>query len=407
MNLIVLTQYYPPESGAPQRRLSELARVLAAQGHRVTVLTAMPSYPKGRIFAGYGGLVRRETIDGVSIIRTFIYPTQKAALVPRLLNYFSFVFSSSIIGAFLLKRADFLLVESPPLFLGISAVWLSWLKRARLIFNVSDLWPDSAVWMGVIRKNSLSYRMSAWLESALYRRAWLVTGQTQDIVTDIAARFPEIETSLLTNGVNIAQFGSGKATDDSRKQLTPHSDQCVVLYAGLHGLAQGLHQIIYTADKMRSDPQVQFVLIGDGPEKQRLINMAIELGLDNVDIQQSRPATEIPGLLASADILLVMLSKDIPSAAPSKMYEAMASQKPVVFVGKGIGAEIIRKHDAGLVVEPENINELVQVIQRLCSDRELRSRLGQNGRLAVENDFDREKIAIRFMDRLLIDGTGD
>lgn len=249
--------------------------------------------------------------------------------------------------------------------------------------------------------------MSAWLESALYRRAWLVTGQTQDIITDIAARFPEVETSLLTNGVNIAQFGPDKATDDSRNQLTPYSDKCVVLYAGLHGLAQGLHQIIQTADKMRSDPQVQFVLIGDGPEKQQLLSMARELDLNNVDIQQSRPATKIPSLLASADILLVMLSKDIPSAAPSKMYEAMASQKPVVFVGKGIGAEIIRKYDAGLVVEPENINELVQVIQRLCSDRELRSRLGQNGRLAVENDFDREKIAIRFMDRLLIDGTGD
>jgi hypothetical protein len=145
MRITILTQYYPPEIGAPQNRLSDLAGHLVMAGHEVEVLTAMPSYPRGKIYAGYGGLFSREQKDGVQILRAFVYPTRSAALLPRLLNYFSFVFSSVLFGSFLLRRADYLLVESPPLFLGLAAIWLSRLKGAKMIFNVSDLWPASAV----------------------------------------------------------------------------------------------------------------------------------------------------------------------------------------------------------------------------------------------------------------------
>src|SRR5437667_12878223 len=133
MNLIILSQYYPPEIGAPQTRLSELARLMAQRGDRVQVLTAMPNYPTGRIYAGYGGLYRIEQTNGIKIVRTFIYPTQRTDFIRRLTNYFSFVATSAVLGTFLLTPADVLLVESPPLFLGLSAIWLSVVKRARLI----------------------------------------------------------------------------------------------------------------------------------------------------------------------------------------------------------------------------------------------------------------------------------
>src|SRR5215831_15556198 len=118
MRLTILTQYYPPEIGAPQARLSELAAHFVRGGHSVTVLTAMPNYPSGKIHAGYGGICRRENLNGVNVVRSFIYPTQKASFLPRLANYISFTVSSAIVGSLLLGRCDFLLVESPPLFHG-------------------------------------------------------------------------------------------------------------------------------------------------------------------------------------------------------------------------------------------------------------------------------------------------
>ena len=178
MHLAICTQYYPPEVGAPQNRLSELARLFVLSGHRVTVLTAMPNYPSGRVHEGYGGLWRRESVDGVDVLRTAIYPTQSTGFLKRLASYFSFVFSSTIGGTFLLRRADFLMVESPPLFLGLAGFWLSRVKRARLIFNVSDLWPESAVQLGFVRRGGALHKLSSWLESFCYRHAWLVTGQS-------------------------------------------------------------------------------------------------------------------------------------------------------------------------------------------------------------------------------------
>ena len=177
MNLTLLTQYYPPEIGAPQARLSELAAHFVRRGHCVTVLTAMPNYPTGKIYPGYGGVLRRQQQAGVNVIRTFIYPTQRATFVRRMTNYLSFTLSSVITGSILLRRADYLMVESPPIFLGLSGTWLSRLKHARLIFNVSDLWPESAVRLGVLQAQGLSFRVSAWLENFCYRHAWLITGQ--------------------------------------------------------------------------------------------------------------------------------------------------------------------------------------------------------------------------------------
>src|SRR5688572_29022902 len=151
MHFVIHTQYYPPETGAPQARLSALARGLAEAGHRVTVLTAMPNYPRGVIHKGYGGWVKMEERDGVHILRAWIYPTQSTVIVPRLLNYFSFVFSSFWVGLIHLNAPDIIFTESPPLFLGISGYLLSLFKSSRWMFNVSDLWPESAVRLGVVR----------------------------------------------------------------------------------------------------------------------------------------------------------------------------------------------------------------------------------------------------------------
>ncbi|HEY7911803.1 MAG TPA: glycosyltransferase family 4 protein [Blastocatellia bacterium] len=399
MKLTILTQYYPPEVGAPQARLSELAANFVRRGHSVSVLTAMPNYPTGRIHSGYGGLLKRERRDGVDIIRTFVYPTQSAGFVRRLSSYFSFVASSGIFGSFLLKAPDYMMVESPPLFLGLSGIWLSRLKRTRLIFNVSDLWPETAVRLGMLSPESRSFRLSSWLEKLCYEKAWLVTGQSKSILSSISERFPNCPTFHLSNGVDTARFSPEQKTEAGRAALGGDGD-FVVLYAGLHGLAQGLDQVIAAAERVGPQSGFRFVLIGDGPEKKMLMEQARAKNLSNVTFLDPRPAREIPQLLASADLVLVPLKSYIPGAVPSKLYEAMASGRPAVLVAEGEAEDIVRNHQAGMVVKPGDIEGLVESLQKLRADSHLRNRMGENGRKAAKEHFDRTSIADRFIDHL-------
>jgi len=380
-------------------RLSSLAEYLRARGHSVTVLTAMPSYPVGRIAPGYGGVLRREQLRGVDVVRTFVYPTQSAKMLFRLANYFSFVGSSAMMGSFLTGGFDYLLVESPPLFLGLSALWLSWLKSARMIFNVSDLWPESAVHVGVLRRESFAFRISAALEKLFYRKAWLVAGQSKTIISDINRRFPGISTFHFSNGVDTEIFRPERRSDEARQRLGGKK-QFVLAYAGLHGLAQGLEQVLEAFARMESQPAVQGVLIGDGPQKPALMARARELGLKNITFCDPCPATHIPELLASADAVLVPLKGHIPGAVPSKLYEAMACARPVILVGEGEAAEIVRESHAGFCVTPGDIGGLVQAMQQLQGDPDLRNQMGRNGRLFVLQHFDRKQILDGFVNFL-------
>lgn len=248
----------------------------------------------------------------------------------------------------------------------------------------------------LVRKNSLAHRASSWLESLCYRCAWLVTGQSREILGDIQARFPHKRTYHLSNGVDIAKFpGGGLDTQASSLRSAPNNH--VALYAGLHGLAQGLDQLIQAANALRDEAGLEIVLVGDGPEKQRLLEIAQRQRLENIRFLNSIPAENVPQMLASADILLITLKSYIPGAVPSKLYEAMASGKPVLLVASGEAAAIVEQHQAGIVVEPGDIPGLVNALRKLHADPELRRELGKNGRHAAEESFNREKIVASFL----------
>ena len=399
MRVTILTQYYPPEIGAPQARLSEFASALVRRGHTVTVLTAMPSYPVGKIYAGYGGLMRREWRDGVEVIRTPIFPTQRADFLSRLANYFSFTCSASLLGTFLLRRCDYLIVESPPIFLGLAGLWLSWRTRAAMVFNVSDLWPESAVRLGVLRTGSISHRLTAWLERFCYRHAALVSGQTKTIVANIADRFPGCRTYHFSNGVKTRVFHPDRSTAAARATLgTDDGDGCVALYAGLHGLAQGLDRVLDAAETLRSEgTTLRLVLVGDGPAKEKLMQQARERGLANVRFLDPLASAAVPPLVAAADIVLVPLATHIPGATPSKLYEAMASGRPVVLVAGGEPAAFVREHRVGIVVAPCDAGGLVEALRTLSADAALRRQLGANGRRTAEQLFDKGEIDNAFI----------
>lgn len=399
MHLGILTQYYPPEIGAPQARLSELASYFVHRGHEVTVLTAKPNYPIGRVFDGYDDVVCEERQEGVRILRAPIFPSQSTAMLPRLANYFSFVLSSAVVGSGKLDPPDFLLVESPPLFLGISGVFLAAMKAARMIFNVSDLWPESAVRLGVVREDSRPFRIAATLEARCYSAAWLVTGQSRTIVESVKNRFPGTATYHLSNGCDTAKFKRERATDRARRLLDPVGGNKIFLYAGLHGIAQGLQQVVEVADRLRNNPLLKFVLIGDGPEKNQLLRDAERRGLSNLRFLPPMPAAEIPTFLASADGILITLKMEIPGAVPSKLYEAMASERPVILVAKGEANQIARENGC-LTVDPGDIDALERAVLEAAGDSPATRDRCRQARLAAEEKFDRARIANRFIDFL-------
>jgi glycosyltransferase involved in cell wall biosynthesis len=395
MKIVIHSQYFPPEIGAAPNRLSALVEGLANAGHEVTVLTAMPNYPLGRCYPGYGGLLRRENHNGSAVVRTFIWPTQSAGMVKRLLCYFSFVFSSVALGGIFLDEPDYILTESPPLFLGISGFLLSRWKRARWIFNVSDLWPESAVRLGVL-KPGLALRFSKSMEAFYYRRAWLVTGQSSEIIQSIKQRFPGVPTFYLPNGVDTQRFRPDCATPETRALLSSKPG-CVVLYAGLHGLAQGLEQIIEAADQLRDDTSLSFVLVGDGPVKRALVTEAEARGLTNIKFLDAVPQDQMPALVAAADIVVVPLKLHIPGAVPSKLYEAMSSGRALVVIASGEAADIVSRNKVGVVVAPGDTQGLTRSLLDLARNLSHREQLGAEARRAATTQFDRSVSITHFV----------
>lgn len=390
MKILLHTQYYPPEIGAPQTRLHELAVRLARLGFHVTVLTAMPNYPTGRIYDGYHGLFCEEVIDGIRVLRAAIYPSQSASFLPRLFSYFSFVFSSLFVGLLKVRSADIVFTESPPLFLGISGYLLSLFKRARWIFNLSDLWPQSALELGVIRADSWGYRMSLSLEAFLYKKAWLVSAQSRESIQNVQERFSEVQTYHLPNGVDTVFFQSGDIRGNGVFR---------VVYAGLHGLAQGLDQVVRAAQKLSAE-KIEFLLVGDGPEKQDLISMARGLNLTSVQFLPPIPKNEVPQILQTADALLVPLKIQLTGAVPSKLYESMSMGKPILLVAKGEAASIVMNTNCGMVIAPGDIDALVQSILFMKANFKKSVQMGQNGRQAAVKYHDRDIIAKHFADFL-------
>lgn len=403
MKLLILTQYYPPEIGAPQNRLHELAVRLRKEGVDVDVLTAMPNYPKMEVFEKYkDGSIREEEIEGIKVYRSKIYVSKSKSILPRLLNYFSFVWTSYWRGR-KLGNYDFLMVESPPLFLGYSAMRLSKKLKAKLIFNVSDLWPESAEKMGVVNNKQLlglAYR----LEKKCYQRAKLVTGQTQGIVDNINERFPTVNTFWLPNGVDVNFYQPDKIeAEDFREKAGLKSTDIVFFYGGILGHAQGLSVVLEAAKKVEAHEHIKIVLQGAGPEKEDLLALKEKLELKNVIFMPPVEKSQMPSILKSVDVALVPLRKlDIfQGAIPSKIFEALAMKKPLLL---GVDGEarthFIEKANAGRYTEPENVEELSRNLIEMARNPVELKEMGERARKYVSENFNRDNIAQKFYDVL-------
>ncbi len=395
MKLLILTQYFPPEMGAPQARLSELARRLQGMGHEITVLTAMPNYPTGRIFDGYRGKLRTsELLDGMRVVRTAVYPSKSSRFLPRLLSYFSFAFSSLLLGIWGLGRQDLVLIESPPLFLVPFGLTLARLKRAKAMLMVADIWPDILVQMGHARDGAALKAMYA-LERFSYNHADAVALTTPGMAGDVRGRFPHLpNVAIISNGVDTRMFRPDLRSEEVRASLGAGPGDCLVGYCGLHGLAQGLEIVLEAADRLRGRSDIKFVMIGDGPTREKIAARAAQLNLPNLTLFGQRPKTQMPPVIASLDVSLMPLAVRIPGAMPSKVYEALGSGA-VPIVSRGTDADmLLTARGAGLNYEPGNLEEFVAAITCLADDRALLASARLRA-ISLAKAFDRDTLAAR------------
>ena len=399
MKLLILTQYFPPEVGAPQNRLFELAVRLKRIGVDVAVLTAMPNYPQMKIYDGYEGKdYLYEEIEGIPVHRASIYLPKSKSIIQRLLNYFSFVYSSARVGTSKIGDVDVIMCESPPLFLGYSAMYLKRKKKAKLIFNVSDLWPESADKLGVVT-NKRMLKLAYNLEAKLYRKSLLVTGQTQGICKSINERFPKVKTYWLPNGVDASYYNPLTVTGNWRKENGFHDNDILFLYAGIIGLAQGLEIILSAAEKVKENSNIKFILLGSGPEKEKLQSIQKHKQLTNVYFFDAVSKTQMPQIVQACDVSVIPLRKLelFLGAIPSKIFENLAMEKPVILAVDGEARELfVNQGKCALYSEPENIEDLVRNVLLLANDSLLRKLLGEKGRVYVEQSFNRNTIAHNF-----------
>jgi glycosyltransferase involved in cell wall biosynthesis len=398
VRLLILTQYYPPEVGAAQNRLSDLARRLATRGHDVHVLTALPNYPGATVFPAYQGRAgMSEILDHVTVHRAGLYVPSRPTLLRRMRCYLSFAVHAAMLGRRILPRADLLMMESPPLFLAPAGIYLARRLGARLVVNVSDLWPRSVLALGLV-KPGLATRLAEALERWMISSADLVTGQTTGIVEDIARRFRHPAVRLFPNGADVELYQGELQRDAVRAEFGWPSDLFVVGYAGLLGHAQALSQVLHAAQRLHQTPAVHVALFGHGPCLETLKREAEALRLTNLRFYSPQPSARMPHVQAAFDAGLVPLAKDdlFRGARPSKMFEIMAAGRPVVLAGEGESTRIVlgaTGGPAGIAVPPESPDNLAGAIAGLARDRAEAAAMGRRGRAHVFEHFDRARIA--------------
>lgn len=398
MRIQLVTHYYPPESNAPANRMSELARAWIAAGHEVSVVTCTPSHPGGRPFPGYANpLIHRETLDGVEVVRLGTFLAANQGVARRSLNYLSFLIAV-VVNLPRLPTADVVISTSPQFFAGLAGAALAKTRRVPWVFEVRDIWPESVTAVGALRKG-LATRLLERLERWAYRSADQVVAVSPAFVAHIAERGPLAQrVAVVENGVDLHRFQRRELTGDFRARHGLNG-KVVVGYVGTHGMAHALETILQAAVLTRQRDDICYLMVGAGAERDRLLKLKEELALDNVIMLGHQPRDAMPEIWSSLDVSLVMLRRSelFARVIPSKMFEAMAMERPVLLAVDGHAREIVERGDCGRFVEPEDPGALAAAVLALADDPEIRARLGANGRRFVARNYDRAQLAKRYL----------
>jgi glycosyltransferase involved in cell wall biosynthesis len=413
LKILYISQYFPPEMGAPAARAAELAKYWVQAGHEVTVLTGFPNHPTGKLHPDYKKafrrLIRRENCDGVRVVRTWLLPLPNRKAHERMLNYGSFCVSASAAGSFV-ERPDVVIATSPQLLVGLAGWWVADWKRVPFVFEVRDLWPESLVAVGMGGEGSALHWMLEKIAAFLYRKSSHIVVVTPAFKRQLIEnwRVPAEKISIIENGVETDMFRQVPA-NELRRQLGGQG-KLLFCYSGTMGMAHGLETLLdAAADLSQSDPHILFVLVGEGAEKERIKALAASRKLDNVRFVDQQPREKIPEYISASDGCLVLLRRTelFKTVIPTKMLEFMACARPVILAVDGQSREIVENAKAGIFVEPENAAALAAAVRKLAADRGLRESLGRNGREHILQHYARQRTAEEYAQLLsgLTSGT--
>lgn len=398
MHVLFLSDNFPPETNAPATRLHEHARRWVRAGHRVTVVTCAPNFPRGEVFEGYRNRwLTRETIDGIEVWRVKTFIAANSGFLLRTLDFLSFMVMG-VLGGLLPRRPDLVVASSPQFFAAVGGWALAALRRRPFVFEVRDLWPASIAAVGAMRQSRL-LRLLERVELFLYRRAARIVTVTHAFRDDLVARgVPADKIDVVTNGVDLERYVPRERDPGVAREFGVEG-RFVVGYLGTHGMAHALGNVLDAAERLRDLDEVRFLFVGSGAAKADLVTEAQRRGLTNVIFRDPQPKERMPELWGLCDVALVHL-KDMPvfeTVIPSKIFEGMGMARPVLLAGPdGEAAGIVRDTGCGLWVPPEDPEALAEAVQRLATDGALRRRLAAAS-LAAAPAYSRDTLAARML----------
>ena len=392
MHILIIHQAFASIKEGGGTRHYEFARYLAAKGHQITIVTSPISYLTG---ASKKKPSLKKEIEysepGITIIRSYAYPALHKSFVHRVINFISFMVSSFLAGLSV-KQVDLIWGTSPPIFQSGSAWLIAKFKHIPFLFEVRDLWPAFAIEMGVL-KSPLLIAPSQWFEKFMYRQADRVMVNSPGYIRHVQSRGAK-KVELITNGGEPAMFNPEADGTQFRIQ-NQLQDKFIVLYAGAHGLANDLGIIIEAANLLKEEQQIHFVLIGDGKEKQHLIDKANNMGLTNVTFLPACPKDEISHVIAAADICVAIL-QPIPlfqTTFPNKVFDYMVAGKPVLLAIDGVIRQVIEESNGGVFVPPGQPDSMANTILELSKTPDNLIQMGKSGREFVKTHYNRKDLA--------------
>jgi len=410
MRILFVSQYFPPETCAPAVRVHEFSREWVGSGHTVKVLTGFPNHPEGNLHPEYRKCWRRgiwrERRDGIDVCRSWLYPARNKGFWGRSANYVSFAVSSSLAGSTAIRGFDIVIGTSPQILVGLSAYSVARAHRVPFVFEVRDLWPESLAAVGQASAGSASYRIIERIANFLYRQAQFVVVDGERKRQCLFGKgVPTERMAVIPNGVAEdfnSELDKAAAKRQDIRQIQGWGDRFIVLYCGTIGMAHGLNTLLAAAARLSRFPDVVFVIVGDGAEREQIVGRAKALGLSNVIFAGKQPRHRIPEYLAAADCCAVPLrqSQVFDSAIPSKLFEAMAAKRPVLLGVNGEARDILQSARAGLAFQPDNAEELARHVFELRRSPRLCLELGENGRRAVDRKYSRRFLASSYLDVL-------
>jgi glycosyltransferase involved in cell wall biosynthesis len=405
MKILLIHQYFKDQDVTGGARFNEMARVWYEEGHEITVIAGNLDGSQKRNLRYKGKFVTKTNQSGIEVWRCNVSESYNLNFLGRLWGYFSFVFSGTYAGIFKVKgKYDLILVTSPPLFVGITAYVLSKIKGIPFVFEVRDLWPESAIDTGVL-KNKAIIKFSFWFEKFIYSRAKLINVLTPafyKILRD-QKNIPENKLIMIPNAADFVLSDDllrNFNRDDFRK-AQGFDDKFVITYVGAHGLANGLDQILDTAILLK-DTNVHFVLVGSGMKKESLIKRANQQKITNVQFYDSVPKNEVfKFILASEMGTSVLLKNDtFKTVYSNKTFDYMSCKKPILMAIDGVSRELLEQADAGVFVEPENPNDYAAKVMAYLDNNYLLEKQGESGYRYAKQNFDRNVLALKYLEEL-------